>query len=233
MLIVPTLIRITVITFAIIQFAPGDPVSLKMQSGSPGLKSEAFAKTVIAETKKIYGLDRPVYVQYGLWLKRLATFDFGTSFKDHRPVLDKIAETLPITLTLNILTIVIIYLISIPLGIFSALNPKSWLDRFVTFFLFVLYSLPSFWVAALLIVYLGGGDHLNIVPITGFMSDGAEQLPWYGLIGNIAWHLVLPVLPASFTGFAFLSRFARASMLEVIRQDYIRTAQAKESRRSR
>ena len=227
LLIIPTFIGITVITFAIIQLAPGDPVAMKLQGSQQGLKSEAFAKTVIAETRKIYGLDKPIYVQYGMWMKRLATLDFGESFKDHRPVIKKIAETLPITLTLNILTIVIIYIISIPLGIFSALSPKSIIDKFITLILFVLYSLPSFWVASVLIVIFGSGDYLNWFPIVGFVSDGAEMLPWYGWLGNVIWHLVLPVVCLTYGGFAFLSRFARASMLEVIRQDYIRTARAK------
>ena len=108
LLIIPTFIGITVITFAIIQLAPGDPAALKASAAQGGIKSEAVAKTVIAETRKLYGLDRPIYEQYGLWMKKLMTLDFGTSFKDHRPVLDKIKETLPITLTLNILTIIVI-----------------------------------------------------------------------------------------------------------------------------
>lgn len=226
-LIIPTFIGITVITFAIIQLAPGDPVALKVRGGEQGIKSDAMAKTVIAQTRAIYGLDKPIHVQYALWMKRLATLDFGESFKDHRPVIDKIAETLPITLTLNIVTIFIIYLISIPLGIFSALNPRSILDKLITLLLFVLYSLPSFWVATILIVYLAGADHLNMFPIVGFVSDGAGMLPWYGWLGNVAWHLVLPVICLTYGGFAFLSRFSRASMLEVIRQDYVRTARAK------
>ncbi len=227
LLIIPTFIGITIITFAVIQMAPGDPVALKMQSGERGIKSEAMAKTVIEQTRKLYGLDKPLHVQYALWMKRLVTLDFGESFKDHRPVIQKIAETLPITLTLNILTIIIIYLISVPLGIFSALHPKSVLDKFVTLGMFILYSLPAFWVATILIVYLGGADYLNWFPIVGFVSDGASELPWYGWVGNVAWHLVLPVVCLTYGGFAFLSRFSRATMLEVIRQDYIRTARAK------
>jgi peptide/nickel transport system permease protein len=227
-LIIPTFIGITLITFLIIQLAPGDPAAMKLQGAGPGgLKSEAMAKTVIAQTRELYGLNEPLYKQYGLWLKRLVTLDFGESFKDHRPVIDKIKETLPITLTLNIISIFIIYLISVPLGIFSALHPRSVIDKITTFALFVLYSLPSFWVASLLIVFLGGADYLNLFPIVGFVSDGASALPWYGWLGNVAWHLVLPVMCLTYGGFAFLSRLSRASVLEVIRQDYIRTARAK------
>lgn len=225
--LIPTLFGITLITFFIIKLAPGDPVELKMQAASGMIKSEQMAKEVIEETRRLYGLDKPIYVQYGNWLKRIVTFNFGDSLVDHQPVIKKIGDALPITLTLNILTIIIIYIISIPIGVFSALNPNSLKDKILMVFLFVLYSLPSFWVASILITYFGGGDYLNWFPIVGFVSNGADTLPWYGWIGNVMWHLVLPVTCLTYGGFTFLSRFSRGMMLEVIRQDYIRTARAK------
>lgn len=227
MWLIPTLFGITIITFFIIKLAPGDPVELKMQAASGMVKSEQMAKEVIEETRRLYGLDKPVYVQYVKWLGRIVTFDFGDSLVDHRPVMEKIGDALPITLTLNIITIFIIYIISIPLGIFSALHPRSIRDKLTTVVLFVLYSLPSFWVASILIAYLGGGDYLNWFPIVGFVSVGAENLKWYQWMGNVAWHLVLPVVCLTYGGFTFLSRFVRGTMLEVIRQDYITTAKAK------
>ncbi|MBT7080551.1 MAG: ABC transporter permease, partial [Chloroflexi bacterium] len=93
--------------------------------------------------------------------------------------------------------------------------------------LLVFYSLPSFWVAIMLMVIFGSGDYLNWLPITGILSHGADKLPWYEIVMNISWHLILPIVCLTYGGFAFLSRFTRASMLEVIRQDYIRTARAK------
>lgn len=227
LLMIPTLLGIVVITFAIVHLAPGDPASLKAQSATESLSSDAATRVIVDETRALYGLDKPIYVQFGLWLKQVATFNFGTSYRDHRPVMAKIAEALPITLTLNILTIIIIYIVSIPLGVVSALRPRGFVDRASAFVLFVLYSLPSFWVAIMLIMWLGGGDHLNWFPITGFVSDSASRLPWYGWIGNVVWHLILPVACLTYGGFAFLSRFMRASLLDVIRQDYIRTARAK------
>ncbi len=224
---VPTLFGITLITFFVIQLAPGDPASLKAQSGTDALKSDQMAAEVIEETKKLYGLDRPLYVQYGIWLTRLAKFDFGNSYRDHRPVISKIGDALPITLTLNILTILIVYLISIPLGAYSALKPRGAGDKLSALMLFILYSLPNFWVAMMLIVLLGGGDYLNLFPIAGFTSDNASSLSLIGWLGNVAWHLVLPVICLTYASLAFLSRFSRASMLDVIRQDYIRTARAK------
>ncbi len=225
--LIPTLLGITIITFFIIKLAPGDPVELKLRASEGTIKSEQMAQEVIEETRKLYGLDKPLHVQYLSWMKRVVTFQFGDSFVDHRPVMDKIKEALPITLTLNIISIFIVYLISIPLGVFSALHPKSIRDRIVMVILFILYSLPSFWVAMILITYLGGGDYLNMFPIVGFTSPDADLLPWYDWVQNVAWHLVLPVTCLTYGGFAFLSRFARGTMLEVIRQEYIRTARAK------
>lgn len=226
-LMIPTMFGIVVITFAVVHLTPGDPASLRAQSATESLASDAVTRQIIDETKAVYGLDQPLYMQFGRWLKQVATLDFGTSYRDHRPVIAKIGEALPITLTLNVLTILVIYLVSIPLGTVAALRPQGFFDRCSSLVLFVLYSLPSFWVAMMLIVIFGGGDHLNWFPITGFVSAGAGVLPWYGWIGNVAWHLVLPIACLTYGGFAFLARFARASLLEVIRQDYIRTARAK------
>jgi peptide/nickel transport system permease protein len=228
LLIIPTFLGITLITFLIIQLAPGNPVSLKLQQmGGEGIRTETVSKEVIEQTKRLYGLDKPIHVQYALWLKRVVTLDFGESYKDHRPVLKKIGEALPVTLLLNLISIFLIYVISVPLGIFSALKKESLIDKVVTLMLFFLYSLPSFWVAMLLIIYLGGGEYFDIFPVVGIVSSDASMLPLWGRIGNLLWHLVLPVTVLTYGGLAFLARISRAQMLEVIRQDYIRTARAK------
>lgn len=166
-------------------------------------------------------------IQYKIWLTEMAKLNFGRSFKDHRPVLDKIKEALPITLTLNLIEILIVYFISIPLGVFSAVRRESFSDRATMLLLFILYSLPSFWVATLLLMYFASGDHFNWFPLVGIMSDGASQLSFFKKLGNIAWHLVLPVTTMVYGSFAFLTRFSRSTMLEVIKQDYVRTALAK------
>lgn len=226
-LILPTFIGITLITFFMIQLAPGSPISLKIQQLGGGIRAETVSPEVIEQTKRLYGLDRPRHIQYLLWLKRLVTFDFGTSYKDHRPVIKKISEALPVTLLLNFISIFLIYFISVPLGVFSAVTTLRGLDRLLTLLLFFLYSLPSFWVAMLLIIYLGGGEYWDLFPIVGIVSPGIEELPFWGKIGNLLWHLVLPVTVLTYGGFAFLSRFSRAQLLEVVRQDFIRTARAK------
>jgi len=228
LLIVPTLLGITLVTFVIIQLAPGNPATLKVQmTRQGGVTDQAVAQAIVEQTRKLYGLDRPLPVRYGIWLKQIATLNFGNSYKDHRPVIDKIWEALPITLQLSLISIFLSYLIAIPIGVFSAVKQDSAVDRLSTLALFLLYSLPNFWIATLLIVYLGGGDYLDLFPIYGVNSFDADQWPFWRWLSDRVWHLVLPVACLTYGGLASLSRFMRAGMIEVIRQDYILTARAK------
>lgn len=226
LLIIPSFIGISVITFAVIQLAPGSPVYFKLLSARGAMTSDADPQAIIEQTKKLYGLDKPLWQQYLLWLRRLVTVDFGHSFKDHRPVSDKIFEALPITLELNIISILLIYLVSIPIGVYSATHHRSVSDNILTVILFILYSLPSFFVAMLLILYLGGGQYLDWFPVIGTQSLGAENWSWSRRLLDHLRHIVLPVLCLTYGGLAGLSRYARAGMIETIRQDYIRTARA-------
>ena len=226
MLIVPTFVGISLITFLVVQLAPGSPVYMKLRKGESGLASDRASQEIIEQTKKLYGLDKPVLVRYVLWIGRLVRLDFGNSYKDQRPVREKILETIPVTLQIEIIVVFLVYLISIPIGVYSATHQRSYGDYAVTVVLFILYSLPSFWVAMLMIVFLGGGQFLNWFPIVGLSSFGAEAMTWPQWLLDRAWHLVLPVACLTYGGLAGLSRYARAGMIEVIRQDYIRTARA-------
>lgn len=226
--IVPTLLGITLITFLIIQLAPGNPALMKLRMGGQGQVAEtAISRQIIEQTRELYGLNKPLPVQYLLWVKRVFTLDFGTSYKDHRNVMDKIAERLPITLQLNIISILLVYLIAIPCGIYSAAHSDSMSDRLLTLFFFFLYSLPSFWVAILLIMLLGGGEFWDLFPIYGISSIGSESWPLFSRLMDRLWHLVLPIVCLTYGSLAYLSRLTRAGLLEVIREDYIRTARAK------
>src|SRR5688572_14211919 len=161
LLMVPTLLGISIISFLIIQLAPGDPASMRM--GSPeGIRDQAMAERIIAETRALYGLDQPLHVQYGRWLMRILTLDFGESLRDHRPIIDKLKERIPISIQLSGTALLLAYLISIPLGIYSATHQNKTGDKITTVFLFTLYSLPNFWVATMAIVYLGGGDFWDV-----------------------------------------------------------------------
>ena len=226
LLLIPTLFGITLITFFIIQLAPGNPVERKLQLDQ-GIQAEAITQQIVEETKKLYGLDKPIYERYWIWVKQIITLDFGNSYKDHRPVINKIAERIPITLTLNIISIILIYLIAIPIGVYSAVSHGRFSERLSTFFLFILYSIPSFWMAMILIFFLGGGDYWDLFPVYGLLSPGAENYPFYKKAVNFLWHIALPVFCLTYGSLAYLSRFQKGSLLEVLREDFVRTATAK------
>ncbi len=225
LLMIPTILGITIMVFAISRAAPGDPVSLSM--GPNGQMNAQRAADVRKARMALYGLDKPIPVQYAIWLKRVVKLDFGDSIKHHRPVIDLIRERLPVTITLNLISIVIIYLISIPLGIFTAVKQGKFSDKVSSIILFMLWSLPSMWVGQMLIGYLCGPTFKNWFPPAGLSSNFADSLPFFPWLGDRLWHLVLPVVCLSYSGFAYLTKQVRAGMLDNLRSDYIRTARAK------
>jgi peptide/nickel transport system permease protein len=161
------------------------------------------------------------------WLKRILTLDFGESLRDHRPVIEKLKERIPVSIKLSGLSLLLAYLLSIPLGIYSAMHRHTPAERLLTMLLFALYSLPNFWVATMGIVYLGGGDFWNLFPVFGLQSSGSQDWTWMQQVQDQLWHLVLPVACMTYYTLAILSRYMRTGMLETIRQDFIRTARAK------
>lgn len=224
LLIIPTFIGISLVTFMVMQLLPGNPIFLRLQAAQGAMASGGITEEVIEQTKKIYGLDKPKHIQFLNWLGRMAILDFGTSMKDSRPVTDKLLEALPVTLQLNAISLFLIYVISVPIGVYSATHQRTRSDAVITLILFILYSLPNFWVAMLLIYFLGGV--LEWFPVAWLSSSGADSLPWHLWLWDRMLHLVLPVTCLTYSGLAVLSRYARAGMVEVIRQDYIRTARA-------
>jgi len=220
LMLFPLLLGITLITFTVIHLAPGEPVEMQT----------AMSPKITAETRQrlreFYGLDRPLHVQYGLWLKRVAQLDFGRSFApDNRPVIDKIRERIPVTLSLNLVALVIEFGLAVPIGILAAVRRNTLLDKGLTVFVFLGFAMPSFWLA-LLLMYLFGVK-LDWLPISGLHSLGSDRLPTGAWLLDLARHLVLPIAVASFGSLAGLSRYMRSTMLEVIGQDYITTARAK------
>lgn len=230
LLFIPTLIIITIITFCVCRLAPGDPTEMKI--GATGESQKTDAKNLINETTKKYykqkfGLDKPLYQQYFIWIGNMLQGDFGNSFKDNRPVIDKIVERIPITLGMNLVSFFLIYLIAIPVGIYSAARQYSFGDRVTTILMFVLYSLPNFWIATLAIVFLCNVEYIKIFPTSGVKSLTYDSMTFFEQIKDRIMHFFLPITILSLGSFAFISRQMRSSMLEVIRQDYIRTARAK------
>ncbi|MBI5194855.1 MAG: ABC transporter permease [Nitrospirae bacterium] len=219
LLMAPMILGITLITFVIIHLAPGGPAEIQAEMS---LKASAQA---IENLKRLYGLDKPLHVQYIDWLKRFVFFDFGTSFVDGRQVLEKITERIPITLTINVISLFLIFLIALPLGIFSAVKQNSLFDKITTVSVFIGFSTPHFWLALLLMILFS--IKLGWLPISGLQSLDVSDMNRLQLFMDRAHHLILPIFVGSFGGVAGLSRYSRSNMLEVIRQDYIKTARAK------
>ncbi len=229
-----TFIAITVIQFGIIHNAPGDPVELffagGLAAGIEGVQTDRLADVERAKAalRSQLGLDRPLPVQYAVWLKKTLTGDFGNSFKDRRPVWEKIRERIPLTVTLAASAIFITFALSIPLGILSAIKEGSLADRASTLLLFMLVSLPSFWIGTLIIIFFCGGDFLDWFPPAGVHSlDYDPSWPWARRVGDYMHHLAMPIFVTTYGAFAFQSRILRSSMLDAKSQDYVRTARAK------
>lgn len=214
------MLAITILAFMVIHLAPGEPTVLQqdLQARATGAQRETL--------RQLYGLDKPLHVQYGNWLSRLVRLDLGRSFlPDGRPVWEKIRERIPVTLSLNLVEVCIIYLIAVPLGVFAAVRRHSFFDQLTSVFVFLGFATPDFWLALLLMMLFG--VQLGWLPISGLRSLNWEYLAPLAQLWDLLSHLILPIFIGAFGGLAGLSRFMRGSMLEVIRQDYIRTAQAK------
>ena len=217
---IPLLLGITIICFFVMRLAPGSPTDLQTQM-NPKASAEMRQRLM-----SLYELDKPVYVQYASWLTKLARGDLGTSFSsDHRPVADKILERLPITIAINLLSLIIIIAVAVPIGVLSAVHQDSLFDKVMSVIVFIGFAAPTFWLALLLMIFFG--IHLGWLPISGLRSLNYEYLSAWEQLVDLAAHLVLPVFISAFGGLAGLSRYMRANMLEVIRQDYILTARAK------
>jgi peptide/nickel transport system permease protein len=219
-LLIPLFIGITIISFAVIHLAPGSPIDL-----ATDLNPKATAE-VKARMRALYGLDKPLPIQYWRWLSRLVVLDFGRSFsQDGRLVIDKIKERLPVTIFINLTSLLLILAVAIPLGVLSATYRHSFFDKATTVFVFIGFAMPTFWLALLLMILFG--VHLGWLPISGLKSLNYEYLPPAAQIWDRISHLILPIFISAFGGLAGMSRYMRSNMLEVIRQDYIITARAK------
>ncbi len=255
LLIFPTLIGIITINFFIVQLAPGGPVDqmiatltgqdvdatariagavdaqpqqLDMESartqyaGAQGLDPE-----LIAAIEKQFGFDKPIHVRYFKMLGDYLTLDFGESYYQNRPVVDLVVERLPVSLSLGFWSLLLVYTISIPLGIAKAVRDGTRFDAWTSGVIFVGYAIPSFLFAVFLIVLVAGGSYLDLFPLKGLTSTNFEDLSFFGKIFDYFWHLALPVTAITIGGFATLTMLTKNSFLEEISKQFVLTARAK------
>lgn len=232
LLMVPTLIGITLMLFLVMQLAPGDPASIAasgdMASGAgPTGGGQVDIQSAYEKFRERFRLDEPLLVQYWAWIKSVATLDFGVEFHDpSQSVSEELGRRLAVTIPLALISSLLSYLIAIPLGIFSAVRRGTLSDKLSTAFVFLLYSLPTFWVGLMLIL-LFGATGFDVFPVLGLHGKDADAFSDWERFLDLLWHCVLPVATLTYGGVAYLSRQMRAGMLETLQQDYVRTAVAK------
>jgi peptide/nickel transport system permease protein len=227
---IPVLLLISLLVFSLIHAAPGDPTLL--------LLGEETTAEDIARAKERWGLDQPFYVQYFKFLKSAAVGDFGKSFKYAEPVIDVIKSRLPATIELATFAIIIATILAIPLGVWAGSRPNSWIDNVGTTFGLFGISMPSFWLAIMLILLLAG--FLNILPTSGrstygvagpartgfYVLDSLAQRNWPA-VWDALTHILMPALALGVNMLGILMRVTRSAILEVMNEDYVRTARAK------
>lgn len=255
LLMIPTLLGVMLVNFVVVQFAPGGPIERVIAqagglggdvtarvSGSAGESTQAagIADTpsryqgaqgldpaFIAELEKQFGFDKPAHVRFFTMLADYARFDFGDSFYRGMKVIDLIKQKLPVSLSLGLWTTLLVYLISIPLGIRKAVRNGSRFDVWSSGVVVVGYAVPGFLFAVLLIVFFAGGSYLQIFPLRGLVSDDWETFRWGARILDYFWHITLPVIAMAIGGFAGLTMLTKNAFLDEIGKLYVLTARAK------
>lgn len=242
LILIPTLLGVTVVVFGIINMAPGGPIDQKLQEirfgggaggSTEGMSSSSRGSTqavpdeVLAALKKQYGFDKPLHERYLLWLKNIGTLNFGESFTYEEPVVDVIVSKFPVSLQFGILSLILSYLVSIPLGIAKAIKNGSLFDMSSSILLFILYSIPSFMLAILLIVLFSGGSFWEIFPVGGIQSEYYDELSGWEQFLDRVHHFTLPLICYTIGSFTSLTVLMKNSIIEEIKKDYIRTARAK------
>ena len=253
LLIIPTIFGIMVLNFAIVQMAPGGPVERLIAElrghgseatgrfsdvGSTELGGVAMGQMdyrgtqglppeLVEDIKKLYGFDKPAHERFLQMMSNYAQFDFGESFFRSEKVINLVAEKLPVSISLGLWTTLLVYLISIPLGILKATRDGSAFDVWTSGAIIVGYAIPSFLFAILLIIVFAGGSYLDWFPLRGLVSEDWDALPWPQKIIDYLWHMVLPVSAMVISGFAGLTMLTKNSFLAEISKQYVVTARAK------
>ncbi|HEY3756211.1 MAG TPA: ABC transporter permease [Opitutaceae bacterium] len=234
LLIIPTLFGVTFLVFLITRLAPGGPVeqaimraqtAASMGHAGTGNATGTLSDDQIQQIKAYFGYDKPPVLAYGQWLGHVFHGDLGQSFRYGLPVSQVIGQALPVTVTYGVLSLILTYLVSVPLGIVKAMRHRTWIDSGTSALVFIGYAIPGYAVAALLLVYLA--SRLGWFPMGGFVSENWSDLPFWGQIGDFLHHAVLPLFCYTLSGFAFVTLLAKNQLLDNLAADYVRTAVAK------
>ena len=240
---IPTLLGVTMIVFAIINLAPGSPIEQKLQAlrfGGASMGAEAVAgnaassgedsgvsNEVMEALKKQYGFDKPIHMRYLIWLKNLFKFDFGESFTYEEPALDVIKSKFPVSLQFGVVNLILTYLVCIFLGVYKAIKNGSRFDLSSSVVLFAMYAIPGFMLGILLIQFFASGNYFELFPVQGLMSDDYDDFGFLAKVWDRVHHFILPLICYVIGSFTMLTMLMKNSLLEEIKKDYIRTARAK------
>ncbi len=254
LLMIPTLFGILLLNFLIVQAAPGGPVermvaelkghnalatarfsSMGGESAASTTRAESQLRNtshgldpeIVARIEKIYGFDKPAHERFTDMLWNYLRFDFGESFFRSGRVMDLIWERLPVSISLGLWSTLLIYLISIPLGIRKAVRDGSPFDVWTSSVMIVAYAIPSFLFALLLIILFAGGSYVQWFPLRGLVSDHWAELPWYRQVLDYLWHITLPIIAMVMGGFASLTLLTKNSFMDEMTKQYVLTARAK------
>ncbi|WP_410497932.1 microcin C ABC transporter permease YejB [Chitinibacter sp. S2-10] len=245
LLMLPTLFGVLLVSFVVIQFVPGGPVEQMVYqlkgrgaaesagntsagtSGGAYQAARGLSEEQLAQIKTQYGFDKPAHERFWLMLKNYASFDLGESWFRHASVTELIREKLPVSMSLGISSLLLTYLIAVPLGVAKAVRHGSRFDAATTLLLMVGYAIPSFVLGVVLLVLFGGGSFWAVFPLRGLTSDDWDTLSLAGKAMDFLWHLALPVTAMVVAGFASLTMLTKNAFLEEIHKQYVTTARAK------
>lgn len=247
LLIIPTLFFILLINFVVIQLAPGGPVEQAIQqaeafqgmggNGVAGAETaqstqnyqgaKGLSEDMVEKIKAQYGFDQPAYIRFWDMLKSYLQLDFGTSFFKDKPVTELLWEKLPVSLSLGLWSTLLIYLVSIPLGIKKARQHGTVFDKSTSMLLAVGYAIPAFVFAILLIVFFAGGSYFQWFPLQGLVSENFAELSLIAKIKDYFWHMTLPLLAMVIGGFAGLTYLTKYSFMEELSKQYVLAARSK------
>lgn len=248
LLIIPTLFGIMVVNFLIVQLAPGGPVEQVVaeltgpavsttaaitggdatggsEMGYPG--AQGIDPAIIKELEKHFGFDKPLHERFAIMMWNYVRFDFGDSYFQDRPVVDLVLERMPVSLSLGLWSLLLIYAISIPLGIAKAVRDGQRFDLWTSAVIFTGYAIPGFLFAILLVVLFAGGTFWHLFPLRGLVSENFAELGFFAGIADYLWHMILPVTALTVGGFATLTMLTKNSFLEELGKQFVLTARAK------